>query len=280
MRGNLVIALSVAALAACEGSVGSIDDPIGGDPSLGSSTHGNDPNGAPDPGGKLPPKKDAGTSDGGDPVAPPPPPPTDGGAPPVTTDSGTPSGPTDSGSPPVADTSPPPPPTGYPSGPYGWSVGNVFPNVTLHGYVGGSGAWTTITMQSYYDPDGTRHVNALMIDVSASWCGACRSEAGDLPGLSKTYAPRGGRFLTALIEDVSSSPAGQPAVDDWQASFHLPFDVAADPSRALLAPGGVGLPHNYLIDTRTMTVVKVWEGADPGATTVPGMDALLTKNGA
>jgi hypothetical protein len=158
-------------------------------------------------------------------------------------------------------------------------VGNVFPNATLHAYVGGSGTWTTITMQDYYDPDGSRKINAIFIDVSASWCGACQAEAGDLPGIYATYKPRGAHFLTALIEDVSSSPATEKTVDDWQSTYHLPFDVAADPDDALIPKGGVGLPHNYLIDPRTMQVAKMFEGADPGATTIPGLDTLLAKNG-
>jgi hypothetical protein len=273
----------VVVLAACEGAVGSIGDSSDEAPPGKGPSHGNDGNGgAPDPGGAPTPGWDASGVDT-TPVAPPPPPPDDATAPPTGSDTGGHVDPGSDSGPLVDETSPPtppaPPPGTYPSGPYGYAEGNVFPNATLHAYVGGSGAWTTITLQDYYDPDGSRKINGIFIDVSASWCGACQAEAGDLPSIFSTYKPRGARFLTALIEDVSSSPATETTIDDWQSSYHLPFDVAADPDDALIPKGGVGLPHNYVIDPRTMQVVKMFEGADPGATTIPGLDALLTKNG-
>ena len=93
------------------------------------------------------------------------------------------------------------------------------------------------------------------------------------------YKSRGAKFLNALIENTSSGPATQSTVDSWVSAFKINFDVAADPSRALLPSGGIALPHQCLIDPRTMKVVKVWEGADPSASSVPGLDALLTTNG-
>jgi hypothetical protein len=187
--------------------------------------------------------------------------------------------PVDTGTTPPPVDSSPPPSIGYPAGPYGFSTGSTFPNVSFKGYHEGTGVWSDVSMSEYYDPDGSRHVNALWLDVSASWCSACRAEAGDLPDLYTKYKPRGGRVLTALIENDSSSPATQSTVDSWDTSFSVNFDIVADPMSAALPKGGVGLPHNYLIDPRTMKIVKVVEGADPGATTIPGMDALLVTNG-
>jgi len=245
-------------------------------------------------------KKDSGAPRPGDPPPeddPAPPPPEDPGSPdaepppsdpPAGTDSGAPPPPSDGGSappvsdssPPPADTSPPPtpPPTGaYPAGPYGFTTGSVFPNASVSGYRDGVGAWTTIKMADYYDPDGSRKINGILIAVSASWCGACREEAKSLPSLfSSTYKPRGAKFITALIEDVDSSPAKQSTVDTWISSFKCNFDVVADPSEVLVPKGSIGLPHNTVVDPRTMKVVKVWEGAD---TSFPGLDSLLTANG-
>lgn len=222
--------------------------------------------------------------DGG---APSPPSETDASTPPVSDTGGAPAPTDDAGGappPPSTDAAPPPPPppaTGYPSGPYGLNVGQTFPNLSFQGYRDGTGAWTTLTMGDYYDPTGSRHVNGLYLDVSASWCGACRAEAGDLPAMyAGTYKARGGRFLTAMIQDSSSSPATQSTVDEWKTTFSLNFDIVADGTESTLPKsGGVGLPHNYVIDTRTMKVSKVIEGADPGATSIPALDAVLTKNG-
>lgn len=240
---------------------------------------------------------------GGDPAPPPPPDPTSdaspppppnpyadsgGGAPPAPDDSGHAPWPeSDAGPPSSPDTGPasvdsgPPAPTEYPAGPYGFSVGSTFPNVSFSGYRNGTGAWVTITMRDYYDPSGARHINGIWLDVSAGWCGACRAEAGDLPGLySSTYKARGGQILTALIQDDGSAPASKSAVDAWIKDYAVNFDIFADPSSDTLPKTSIGLPHNYAIDPRTMKVMKVIEGSDSGATSIPALDTILSKNGA
>ena len=254
-------------------ATGSID----GDPepySKGPKTGGKNPKvdgGAVDPGGDPapPPPEDPASGDDAAP-APPPPPATDSGARP----------PTDSGA--AKDTAPPtPPPTGdYPPGPYGYSTGSTYPKVSFPGYRNGAGAWVTISMADYYDPTGARGINALFLDVSAGWCGACRAEAADLPTMATKYKPRGGRIVTALIEgDSSSTPATQANVDEWKSTFSVNFDIVADGKSDSLGSGGVGLPHNYVIDPRTMKIVKIVEGSSGGSSLPGGFDTLLTKNG-
>jgi hypothetical protein len=233
-------------------------------------------------GGKNPRVDGGGVDPGDDPA---PPPPDDDPTPPApepATDSG-PRPATDTASP-VADTAvakdTAPPPTGdYPAGPYGYSTGATFPNVSFAGYRNGAGAWVTISMADYYDPTGDRHVNALFLDVSASWCSACRAEASGLAAMATKYAPRGGKIMTALIENESSSPATQTTVDNWVSSFDVNYDIVADGKSDSLGSGGVGLPHNYVIDPRTMKIVKIVEGSSGGTTLPGGYETLLTKNG-
>ena len=260
-------ALLVVSACVAQGSIDGDPSPYAKGPTTGGKNpkvDGGDPGDDPAP----PPPDDPGE---GDDAAPPPPPATDSGVRPEA-DGGAP----DSGA--VKDATPPP--TGdYPAGPYGYATGSTFPNVSFSGYRDGAGAWISIAMSDYYDPTGARGINALFLDVSASWCGACRDEAGDLATMATKYAPRGGKILTALIENESSGPATQSTVDDWKTSFSVNFDIVADGKSDTLGPGGVGLPHNYVIDPRTMKILKIVEGSSGGTTLPGGFDSLLTKNG-
>ncbi len=67
---------------------------------------------------------------------------------------------------PTEDTAPP---LEYPPGPYGKTVGAVIPNATWEGYKDGTGEWTKISLLDYYDPDGTRGINAIKIGGAALW---------------------------------------------------------------------------------------------------------------
>src|SRR5688500_1548746 len=51
----------------------------------------------------------------------------------------------------------------YPPGPYGKTVGAVIPNATWDGYKDGTGEWTKLSLLDYYDPDGSRGINAIKI---------------------------------------------------------------------------------------------------------------------
>jgi hypothetical protein len=61
------------------------------------------------------------------------------------------------------------PPLEYPPGPYGKAVGAVIPNVTWEGYKDGVGEWTKLSLLDYYDPDGSRGINAIKIGGAALW---------------------------------------------------------------------------------------------------------------
>ncbi len=57
----------------------------------------------------------------------------------------------------------------YPAGPYGKTRGAVIPNLSWEGYRNGTGDWTTITLGDYYDPDGSRGVTAIKVNLTAQW---------------------------------------------------------------------------------------------------------------
>jgi thiol-disulfide isomerase/thioredoxin len=174
----------------------------------------------------------------------------------------------DSAAPPdQPDTSPPP--CVYPSGPYGKTAGTVLsPSSTWQGYEVGAAAVTTISATDLYDCDGTKGINALLLDESATWCGACQQEAQALPGQMSTWSPQGVKVVTLMVQNASSQPADTSTALDWRNTFSLSSTVAvaADPAFSFAHSGSNGLPMNVLVDPRTMNIVSVVEGyggADP-----------------
>ena len=57
----------------------------------------------------------------------------------------------------------------YPEGPYGKTVGSVMANMSWEGYKDGTGEYKTISLLDYFDPDGSRHYNAIKLTLAATW---------------------------------------------------------------------------------------------------------------
>lgn len=174
---------------------------------------------------------------------------------------------------------------GYPAGPFGLKPGQVFPNLTLHGYRDGTGAWTAITLKDYFDPDGSRGINGIYLTVSAPWCAGCVAEARSFPALYRDkYRAKGARLITALVQDGASKPASQKTVDSWIATYGIDYDVVADPELTTVrmdasSSGSLALPYNYVIDPRTMRITQINAGPIFTGGTIVGLDELLAKNG-
>ncbi len=169
---------------------------------------------------------------------------------------------------------------GYPEGPYGLKVGDVFPDATLAGHPEGSDAWTKVFVRDLFDHDGSRGIHGVLLVIAAEWCGECNREAKWLPRVYvDDYAPKGARFVTAVIHDRDRAPATQLVAQRWRDTYGITFAVAIDPTLSLL-PKGAGplpLPYTYVIDPRTMRVTSVLrtEQVEP---TIPALDSLLEKN--
>ena len=195
---------------------------------------------------------------------------------------------TDSGADGAHDTFiPDDPPTvvdGYPAGPFGLKKGQIFPNLTLHGYRDGAGAWTDITLKDFFDPDGAKGINGIYLTVSAPWCAGCVAEAKAFPALYRDkYQPKGAHLITALVQDAASKPATQKTVDAWIAAYGTNYDVVADPDLITVrmdptSSGSLALPYNYVIDPRTMRITQINAGPIFTGGTIVGLDELLAKN--
>jgi hypothetical protein len=61
----------------------------------------------------------------------------------------------------------PPPPCEYPPPPYGVAQGQVVPpTLSWQGYAPGNGSVTTVSIQDFFDCDGTKGIRAVMVDTS------------------------------------------------------------------------------------------------------------------
>lgn len=176
----------------------------------------------------------------------------------------------------------------YPRGPYGYRVGDVFPELAWSGYHDAGAPWGPLTMRERFDPDGSRGVRAVLLTACAAWCAPCftfssvvRDQAQNPP---TAFRARGTRFLTALVESKAfDQPAGQADVDGYIVRAAATDDIVADPDHLSFprdaGAGDVnrGYPYTYVIDPRTMKIVAIYLGVrdDLGE-----LDRLLATNGA
>lgn len=148
----------------------------------------------------------------------------------------------------------------------GTHPGDRMPNFTFRAYrgPGREGGLQTVSLAEYLDPEQRRH-KVLHLQVAATWCSICSSELEATVSIAEPLKERGVVFLEVI---VSGATAGKgPAlseVDAWidrhKTNFPTGIDVAA---RRLggLGVNGAAMPHDILIDTRTMEILDSSVGA-------------------
>jgi hypothetical protein len=148
----------------------------------------------------------------------------------------------------------------YPAGPYGTNVGEVLdPTLVWQAYAPGATMPSTLKISDLYDCDGTKGINAIVFDTSGQWCVACQYEAQSIPSwMASTGAGAGHwtelgvHFVSLIIQNDAYAPATIVTAQQWRTMFSLrSIYVAADPNASLPA---VALPHNLLVDPRTMKI--------------------------
>jgi hypothetical protein len=128
------------------------------------------------------------------------------------------------------------------------------------------GQTAKVSMKDFYDPDGSRGINALVIITSAEWCGACQAEAQTLENkIRTTWGQDGVMIMELMIENTVKDrtvPEVTAAADRWRAKFGFTdITVGIDPSFHFQQGGTNGLPVNVVIDPRTMTAVQRTDGS-------------------
>jgi hypothetical protein len=162
-------------------------------------------------------------------------------------------------------------------------VGDVVdPTLSWQGYLDDGTQAQAVTMSQYFDCDGSKGVNALMLDESATWCSDCEMQAQRIsPDLGTAWKSQGVHVVTLMAEDQSEDPATLGTALSWRDEYSLTTGaVCADPGWTTKLWGGApssgnGFPTNIVIDPRTMKIVALQSGADLDDT----VTNLATANG-
>jgi hypothetical protein len=165
----------------------------------------------------------------------------------------------------------------YPSGPYGITVGKVLdPSLSWQGFIPAATASSTVKITDLYDCDGSKGVNALVIETAGQWCVACQSIAQVVPTwlspAGDDWSKLGVQILNLVIQNNAYEPATITTAQQWRDLFMLTsIYVVADPQDTFPT---TALPSELLIDPRTMKVVRDLssdtttntDGSDPNVT--------------
>ena len=167
----------------------------------------------------------------------------------------------------------------YPAGPYGVAVNKVLdPTLQWTGYVPGATTPSTVKITDLYDCDGTKGLNAIVVDSAGQWCVACQGIAQEIPSWlsakGDNWTKLGVQILKLVSQNNDYEPATVTTAQQWRDLFMLDtIYVVADPSDTFPTNA---LPYELLIDPRTMKVVHdlstdttaTADGADPAVATL------------
>jgi hypothetical protein len=169
----------------------------------------------------------------------------------------------------------------YPAGPYGIEKGSVIDDYEFPGFANPMRLpkeLVTIRLSDFYNPtgdglypaggpfpEGQPKPRALLIVMSAVWCGPCQLEAAKtLPDKHEAFAP-GGEFLLVLADSESAGVAADESdLSGWTNKFDTDYPAVIDPDYDLgqQFPQS-SYPANMILDTKTMTILEKITGAAP-----------------
>jgi hypothetical protein len=172
----------------------------------------------------------------------------------------------------------------YADGPYGSEVGSVLRNLCFQGWAAPdpdpehpAAPLEPIALADFYDPDGSRGIDVLLVNTAAFWCSACRIEHRTLPDHARELGPRGLVILSALFQDQERNPANVEDLSRWTQTYSTNFPMVLDPSYSFGAHASAETaPLNLVIDARTMTLIAKYVG-DQSAVMWPTIEGALTR---
>jgi len=170
----------------------------------------------------------------------------------------------------------------YPNGPFGTEEGDTLADACFQGFrnpqLGHSeSALQPIAFADYYDPNGSKGVQLILINTAAVWCSACRSEHAGLNEKNAEYGPRGVRILSTLFQDARRDPASFNDLSTWVQTFSSDYAMVLDPDYQLGSfASAETAPLNLVIDARTMKIEKKLLG-DQATVLWPFIDASLAE---
>jgi thiol-disulfide isomerase/thioredoxin len=177
----------------------------------------------------------------------------------------------------------------YPAGPYGSERGSI---IADHSFLGWrdpvrSGFDETrleeVRFSDFYGAGARRGATELIVvNASAVWCPACRSEMAAIAreNLADEYRLRNVVLLCTLFEDVSGAPAKPLDLALWGngLNFTVDFPLVLDPGLKLGPYFSESVtPLNLVIDGRTMEILEVFMGYSGALWSY--VDNVLTQRG-
>lgn len=162
--------------------------------------------------------------------------------------------------------------------------GDRIPNFTFRGYRDGdrSKGLTTISLADYYDPSAKRN-KVLYVQFAGTWCSVCSSELEATVTITEKAKEKGIALLEVVVSGATAGFGPSNAeFDGWADRHHTNFTTAIDVRAKRTSAIGVkgdAMPHDLLIDTRTMEILDSSVGApvDVGHYALEGLD-FVDKN--
>lgn len=88
----------------------------------------------------------------------------------------------------------------------------------------------------------------ILLNISAMWCGPCRSEASELMEIYNTYKERGLEIVQCIYQDEEGNSSDQSDIQRWVNEFILSFIVLTDPDGSLTDFFSFsGIPFNVIV---------------------------------
>ena len=171
----------------------------------------------------------------------------------------------------------PPPPTmcEWPTGAVGLENGEVMAaaGTSWFGYGPGDTEPRTISIEEFYDCDGTHNIDALLFTTSKFNCGRCAREAQELEANIASWRAMGYRIkvITMLIDNPAGErdPNGE-ACGTWIDTYNLEnVYVMGDPTVTFFTAGRFSTPMRAVVDPRDMTIQEIVQGSTPYTTLLP-----------
>jgi hypothetical protein len=145
--------------------------------------------------------------------------------------------------------------------------GDRIPNFTFRGYRDPrdrSAGLTTLALADFYDP-GQKRNKVLHIQIAATWCAICSGVISGTVPVANDLRRRGAALLEVVVSgDTLGKGPSLAEVDAWVVRHGSNVATAVDVRGRRLATVGVStsvVPHDILIDTRTMEILDSSVGA-------------------
>ncbi len=152
----------------------------------------------------------------------------------------------------------------WPDGPGGVKIDQIVPaSFEWDGVKTGESSPTKLYVVDWYDPDGIKNIDAVLVITSKYDCQACVKEAKELESRASFWRDSGLniKIVALVFNSPTNSPADISSAIQWKSMYSLnSVDVGADPSALFAHKSLFSTPLNTVVDPRTMKVIEVREG--------------------